>query len=388
MSPSSPDAALLACPSYERALVEERVAEAFMLLGGPASVVRPGESVFVKVNLVVPMSPDRAVTTHPEVVRAVVGHLQSVTDRVVIGESPGGPYNRGVLKRCYERTGMARVADETGAALNFDVAETQVALPGAEKMKRLVLCRPVVEADRVVSISKLKTHVLMGLTGAIKNHYGCVPGMQKFTYHSRYHDEAEFADLLVDVALAVGADFHVVDAVDGMEGNGSVWGTPRHMGMLAAGRDPFALDCLLGSVLGVRNDLNLPLAAAIRRGLFHGEVGRLEVAGDDPAGLKVRGLLMPTKRSAINWLPSPFMRRYSAAMHLRPYVNVSRCTGCGKCEDICPAHAISVTDGAAAIEASRCIRCYCCHELCEYGGIDLARPALAFARRSLSPRRS
>jgi uncharacterized protein (DUF362 family) len=184
MSPSSPDAALLACQNYDRALVEERAAEAFRLLGGPSSVVSPGESVFVKVNLVVPMSPDRAVTTHPEVVRAVVGQLQSVTDRVVIGESPGGPYNRGVLKRSYERTGMTRVAEETGAALNFDVTETQVALPGAEKMKRLVLCRPVVEADRVVSISKLKTHILMGLTGAIKNNYGCVPGMQKFTYHS------------------------------------------------------------------------------------------------------------------------------------------------------------------------------------------------------------
>jgi len=170
-------------------------------------------------------------------------------------------------------------------------------------MKRLVLCRPVVEADRVVSVSKLKTHVLMGLTCAIKNNYGAVPGMQKFTYHSRYQDEAEFADLLVDVALAVGADFHVVDAIDGMEGNGSILGRPRHMGILAAGRDPFALDCLLGGMLGVRNDLNLPLASAIGRGLFHGDAGRLEVAGDDPAALKVRGLLMPTKRSAIDWLP-------------------------------------------------------------------------------------
>jgi uncharacterized protein (DUF362 family)/NAD-dependent dihydropyrimidine dehydrogenase PreA subunit len=380
MPEAVPDIALLACDSYDRALVEERVARAFELLGGPEAVVRPGDSVFVKVNLVVPFEPERAVTTHPEVVRAVVRQLKRVTDRVTIGDSPGGPFNRAILKKSYERTGMAGVAGDTGASLNFDTSETRVPVPDAKMMKQLVLCSPVVAADRVVSVSKLKTHVLTGLTGAIKNHYGAVPGMQKFTYHSRYQRADEFADLLTDVALAVNSDLHVVDAVWGMEGNGSVWGVPRRMGMIAAGRDPFAVDCLLGSVLGVRSEVNLPLAAAVRRGIFHGEASRLSVAGDDPGCLRVRGLRLATKRSAINWLPAPLMRRYSSAMHIRPYIEADRCVACGKCVEICPAHAIDLSNGCATVDGSDCIRCYCCHELCEYGGISLERPVFAWLR--------
>jgi uncharacterized protein (DUF362 family)/Pyruvate/2-oxoacid:ferredoxin oxidoreductase delta subunit len=383
-----PEIALLACDDYNREAVQSAVGEAFRLLGGPSSIVREGESVFVKVNAVVPLDPDRCATTHPEVVRAVVSVLQQVTDRIMIGDSPGGLYNRSVLKRTYEKTGMAAVAADTGCELNFDVGETLVSVPDARHMKRLLLCRPIVEADRVISIGKLKTHVLMGLTCAIKNLYGAVPGMQKFTYHSRFGDEAEFAQLIVDTALAVGADFHVVDGVWGMEGNGAVWGIPRQTGLIAAGRDPFAVDCLIGDLLGLKEGFNQPLAAAVERGLIHGDPSRLTVLGDSPEGLRVDNLNLPTKKSTINWLPDPLMRRYSALMLIRPYPNRDRCVGCEKCARICPAQAIHIESGTAVVDPASCIRCYCCHELCEYDGIDLKRPLFADVRRWLSPRRS
>ncbi|MHB8894512.1 MAG: DUF362 domain-containing protein [Candidatus Geothermincolia bacterium] len=388
MPPEIPDVALLACDDYDRDTVEQKVAEAFELMGGPSAIVGENESVFVKINACVPLEPDRCATTHPEVVRAVVLQLQQVTDRIAIGDSPGGPYNRTILKRGYERTGMARVAAETGAELNFDLAEVQVPVPEGRQMKLLQMCKPMVEADRLVSLSKAKTHVFMGFTCAIKNLYGTVPGMQKFAYHSRFHAEEEFAQLIVDVTLAAGADFHLVDGVWGMEGNGSVWGIPRQMGIIAAGRDPFAVDCYLGSLLGLKEGLNQPLAAAVERGLFHGDPSLITVGGDDPESLVVRGLKLPTKKSAITWLPGPLMRTYSALMIIRPYPNPDRCVGCSKCVEICPAHAIRIVDGTAVIDPAACIRCYCCHELCEYDGIDLERPIVADLRRRLSPRRS
>jgi len=388
MSSKTPDIALLSCPGYDRDVVEAKVAEAFRLMGGPSSVAREGESVFVKANCVVPMEPEKCATTHPEVVRAVVRQLQEVTDRITIGDSPGGPFNRNVLKRAYERTGMAAVAAETGAQLNFDTSETNVPVPGGSQLKRLLLCKPIANADRLVSVSKLKTHLLMGLTCAIKNLYGTVPGMQKFTYHSRFHDEEEFARLIVDVVLAAGADFHVVDGVWGMEGNGSVWGAPCRLGMIAAGRDPFALDCYLGSLLGLKEGFNQPLAAAIERGIFHGDVSKITVAGDDPEPLRARNFKLPTKKSAIAWLPGPMMRRYSTLMLIRPYPSPDRCTGCSKCAEICPAGAITIVNGKAVIDPKACIRCYCCHELCEHDGLDLERPLFADARRLFSRSRS
>lgn len=381
-SHSRDEVALAACGSYDRELVEKRVERVFDLLGGPEAIVRPGESVFVKVNLIVPFDPSRAVTTHPEVVRAVVRQLQRVTDRVTIGESPGGPYNKSVLRNSFEHTGMAAVAGETGAELNFDTREVLTPAPSGMKMKELVLCAPVVEADRVVSVSKLKTHVLTGLTAAVKNHYGCVPGMQKFTYHSRYTDAREFSDVIVDVAVTVDSDLSIVDGVWGMEGNGSVWGVPRKMGFLAGGRDPFAVDCAVGQVLGLKNTLNLPLGAAIERGVFHGDASRLVMLGDDPAGLRVRGLKLGTKRSIIGWLPAPFLVSYSAMFHMRPYIDAKTCEGCGKCVEICPGGAIALADGAARVEGSKCIRCYCCYELCESGGVRLERPARNLLRLS------
>ena len=104
-----------------------------------------------------------------------------------------------------------------------------------------------------------------GETVFVKNMYGAVPGMEKFAYHSRFRDERDFADLIVDVALAAKADLHVVDGVWGMEGNGSVWGTSRKLGFVAAGRDPFALDCLVEDLVGLERGFNRPLAARARR---------------------------------------------------------------------------------------------------------------------------
>ncbi|MBU4178775.1 MAG: DUF362 domain-containing protein [Actinobacteria bacterium] len=377
MSPGKPDVALVRCDSYDRGLVEESVGRTFELLGGVGAVVGEGESVFVKVNALLPVGPERAATTHPEVVRAVIRQIQTVTGDITIGDSPGGPFNRAFLKRVYEKAGFADVAAETGASLGFDTSVVEVALPGGAARKSIALCRAMVDADRLISVSKFKTHVFMRLTGAIKNVFGVVPGMTKFTYHSTFHADTDFADLLVDVLLAVSPDLHLVDAVWGMGGDGAVWGDPRKIGVVAAGRDAFALDTLLADLVDLDPRVNLPLDAAVRRGLCSGDPGGINVTGDDPGALKVYGFRLPTKKSAIVLLPAFFMRRYSTLMSLRPYPVRGRCTACGKCAEICPGGAIRMKEGIAVVDHRHCINCFCCHELCEHDGIELKLPPLA-----------
>lgn len=370
------DVALVRCESYERDLVEERVALAFELVGGPSAVVGDGESAFLKVNALLPALPESAVTTHPEVVRAVVRQLQKVTDRITIGDSPGGPYNRSLLKRFYDKTGFARVAEETGASLGFDTSVEQVTIADGKMMKAFSICGAMREADRLISIPKFKTHMFMNISGAIKNLFGAVPGMTKFTYHSRFKRDSDFADLLVDVALAAGADFHIVDAVVGMDGDGPRGGDLKPMGFLAAGSDAFAVDLLLMELTGLDARANKPLAAAIDRGLCTGRTADLNILGEDPAGLAVPGFRLPTGKNINERIPGFVMDKFASMVSLRPKPSPGRCTGCRKCADICPGSAITMAYKVAIVDPKRCIKCYCCHELCEYDAIDLERPLL------------
>lgn len=372
----SREVAVVRCGSYDREQVSQSVARAFELAGGPSAVVGEGESVFIKVNALVPTPPESAVTTHPEVVRAVVVELHKVTDRITIGDSPGGPFNKAVLKRFYERTGFARVAGETGTALSFDTSVRQVRLAAGRTIKTFPICGSVAAADRVVSIPKFKTHMLMNISGAAKNLFGAVPGMNKFTYHSRFNGESDFADFLVDVALAVDADFHVMDAVVGMDGDGPRAGDPKPMGLIAAAPDAFALDLLMMRLIGHDPRVNLPLAAAMDRGLCPGSAVELNVLGEDPGLLLVPGFRLPAKKDISRRIPGFVMDRFGKMLSLKPLPSPDRCTGCRKCADICPENAVSMVDAVAVVDPDRCIRCYCCHELCEYSAIDLERPLL------------
>ena len=370
------DVAAVECSSYERGLVKESVARAFELLGGAGAVVSPGESVFVKVNGLLPAAPEKAVTTHPEVLRAVVEQLMTVTPRVTIGDSPGGVYNRMMLTRVYEKCGFAAVAEETGAGLNTDFSVRQKKVPEAKKMKSFTLCGAMIEADRLVSVSKFKTHLQMNITGAIKNVFGVVPGLTKFNYHSKYNTDEDFADLMVDVVLAAKPSFHVIDAVDGMDGNGPRAGDIKRMGIIAAGRDAFALDELMMALIGIPPGANKPLGAAIKRGLVSGDAGELRVLGGGLEALRVEGFRLPVKKDITARLPSFLTSAVAARLSIRPRPDPEVCTGCRKCEEICPEGAISVVDGAARVDLSKCIRCYCCHELCEHDAIELERPLL------------
>lgn len=370
------DVAAVGCSSYERGLVKESVARAFELLGGPGAVVSPGESVFVKVNGLLPAAPEKAVTTHPEVLRAVVEQLMTVTPRVTIGDSPGGVYNKTMLTRVYEKCGFAAVAEETGAGLNTDFSVRQKKVPEAKTMKSFTLCGAMIEADRLVSVSKFKTHLQMNITGAIKNVFGAVPGLTKFNYHSKYNTDEDFADLLVDAVLAAEPSFHVIDAVDGMDSNGPRAGDIKRMGIIAAGRDAFALDELMMALIGIPPCANKPLGAAIKRGLVSGDADELRVLGDRLEALRVEGFRLPVKKNITARLPSFLTSAVAARLSIRPRPDPAVCTGCRKCEEICPEGAISVVEGAARVDLSKCIRCYCCHELCEHDAIELERPLL------------
>lgn len=371
------EVSLCACGSYRRESVEKSVAEAFALLGGAGSVAREGDSVFVKVNNVIAAAPDSGVVTHPEVTRAVIEQLKSVGAKVTVGDSPGGPFTAGMLKRVFEKTGTAAVARETGAKLALDTETAEVPFGEGRSLKRISMCRSMVEADCLVSVAKFKTHRYLNVTGPIKNLYGTVPGTTKFVYHSRFEDDIEFADLIVDVHLAARPRFHVLDAVEVTEGEGARHGSPRRMGCIAASRDAFALESLVMDLAGLEASENKVLAAAVKRGLCSGTLDTVDVLGADPESFRLSDFLLPERNFFSERVPSVIVGRLNRLVALTPEPVAESCTLCGKCLEFCPRGAMSLGKDVAVVDAKKCIRCFCCDELCEQQAIEVHRPLLA-----------
>jgi uncharacterized protein (DUF362 family)/NAD-dependent dihydropyrimidine dehydrogenase PreA subunit len=297
-----------------------------------------------------------------------------VTDRITIGDSPGGPFTPAYLKRVFEKAGFADLARETGVELNLDTSTVHVQVPHGKALKSITLSKAMVEADRLVNIAKFKTHMFLNISGATKNMFGSVPGANKFTYHSQFTRDSDFADLIVDVALASAPDLNIVDAVVGMDRNGPRAGELVEMKMLAAGPDAFAVDAVMMRAIGIELEKNKPLASAMRRGLLAG--GELDLVGDDLETLRFSGFRLPDKKDVSEHVPEFIMRVYGNRMALRPHPVEGRCTGCKRCAEICPAKAIVVAEGLAMVDLKKCVRCYCCHELCEQDAIELDRPLL------------
>jgi len=368
---------LVRCGDYDPGDVSDSIKKAFDLVGGAGSVVSPGQSVFVKTNSVIAAEPDSCIVTNPEVARAVVLELKKVTSKITLGDSPGGPFKETFLRRVYEKTGLARVARETGVDLAFDTSTVEVPFPDGRAAKRLTMCRAMVEADRLVSVSKLKAHRFMNVTGPIKNLYGVVPGTTKFVYHSRFEEFADFAQLLLDIHLASKPAFHILDAVEVLEGGGSRHGTKRNMKFIAAGRNAFALEALMMELIGVAPDDARLLSVAIERGLCPAGTEWFDIEGDGVAALRDTAYELPERNFFSERVPALITGRLSRFFTETPLPLPERCTGCGKCAESCPRQAIVIEDGLAIVDRSKCIRCYCCDELCERQAVGSKTPLLA-----------
>ncbi len=408
-----PPVALVRCDDYDPQRVEEALRRAMDLLGGMGRYVRPGQRVALKPNLLRAMAPEAAVSTHPSVVRAVVRLVQEAGGTPFIAESPGGPFTPALLRWVYEKTGMAKVAAETGIELNYDTGTERIPVPEGGLLRLVDVISAVARADVVINLPKLKTHNLTRLTMATKNLFGVVPGVTKLGYHAKLQDALHFSRGLVDIVRAVRPALSIADGVVAMHGNGPSGGEPFPGRVLLASPDAFAEDVVAMALVGWE-PLSMPtVRVAAEMGLSSGRLEDIDLLGDPLEELRFQGFrsgsatvvdpgLVPQAlrrafrrllaartvdgRSAANGevpsesldvgtVPGPLRRLVTNQLVVTPRAGAG-CTGCGYCARHCPVQAIRMVDGRAVMDPALCIRCYCCHELCPQLAVELRRPWL------------
>ena len=223
---------IVPCPNYEPDTARKALAAVLEPLGG-LDWVKPGMKIAVKANLVARMKPETAAATHPALVTELCRMLTERGAEVVVGDSPGGPFTAAWVGSIYTGTGM-RAVEAAGAQLNSDYSTCEVSFPEGNTVKSFPYTAWLEKADAVIDFAKLKTHAMAGMTCAVKNFFGVIPGTRKPEFHYMHPKTADFCDMLCDLAAYVKPRLTLVDAVLCMEGNGPTQGKPRHMGALLA----------------------------------------------------------------------------------------------------------------------------------------------------------
>ena len=316
-------------PDYASAALAAAVEDIFAQ-SAAARALGPRSRVLVKPNLVAKHAPEKAVTTHPAVLDTVCAALRRRgVESITVADSPGGLYNPAVMKSIYKASGLLAVCERHGA-LAYTACEAAPRKTDGVRVKEFSLLRPVLEADFIIDLPKVKTHVMTGMSCAVKNLFGTVPGLQKAEFHMRFPEKEPFGEMLVDLCETV---------------------------------RPY-------------------LAAAHARGLCEAALDEALLRGDTQAAAPVADYKLPAGFADISFADkAPRALRWAVPgvekwLAPRPKIHRSKCIGCGKCAEICPGHTITVENGKAHIVPRACIRCFCCHEMCPAKAIDVKRAGI------------
>jgi len=349
-----------------------------------------GKTVLLKPNILSPKKPEFAICTHPVVVGAAVKiFVELGASKVLVGESPAVVSSISAARA----TGMLEQVENNGGEwVDFNTS-VQVPCPDGQIVKLLDFAEPFTRADIVVSISKLKTHQFMSYTGAMKNLFGLVVGLTKAKTHYRFSDKKDFSAYLTDLNITANAQYAIMDAIVGMEGQGGPGnGDPVKLGFLAASDNILALDWVCSSIVGY-NPHQIPnLEDALNRGIWLKSPDDIKTVGCTPKELKPASFKIVKEASAAvtlqKMLPG-FLNKMATLVFVKtPHFDKKKCIRCGRCLEICPPQILRfyTKDGdvapadtpngqkfVAISDKSKCLHCFCCHEICPVEAIKLRK---------------
>lgn len=336
------------CSSYDQNDILTAIRSALEPLGGMGNFVKPGQKVLLKPNFLAGFIPEKAVTTHPEVIRTIIRMVREVGAYPTVGESPGF----GTVEKLSKITGIKQVVEEEKVDLVELKTPKEISFPEGKKFKRITVASEIYDYDVIINIPKFKTHGLTGTTNAVKNLFGCVPGLLKSQYHYKIKEREPFIEMLEDLARLISPKLTIMDAVLAMEGEGGpAGGTPIQMGIIGATTDPFDID---QQMLKIINGENV-------QGFSFPDFKKINV--------------FP---SHVEFLPLSFLLRFiNKKLSDKPVIDPKKCVNCKICINVCAAKAMAVGSKNPVYDYDKCIRCFCCQEMCPERAIYIKKSLIS-----------
>jgi uncharacterized protein (DUF362 family) len=302
---------LLRAESYDLADLTQSIKALLEPLGGMEAFVKPGDRVLLKPNLLTGARPSKECVTRPEIVCCVAQLVKAAGGLPFLGDGPAFGSAQGVAKA----NGYLPLMEELQVPIvEFKGVRYETV---SEEFDHFLLSKEVMEADVVINLPKVKSHVQLTLTMGVKNLFGCVPGKMKAWWHMEAGKDADrFGQMLVETARTIAPNLTILDGIVGHEGNGPSNGEPCSLGILAASANVFALDRAVVDILQVEPERVLTIAAARKLGLCP-ELAEIEFPLATPQELRFTGWKLPETMMAIDFGAPRVLRSTFKHLYIR-----------------------------------------------------------------------
>ena len=363
---------LLPCREYDEEKIHMLLKQGLDFLGGVETLIPKEAKVLLKPNLLKKAEVEKAVITHPVVVGAFARILwESGYENIVLADSCGHGTTQAVIRG----TGMDAYLEKYHIPA-IDYSEgVKTAYPQGIQAKEFILPKELLEQDCVISLSKMKTHALERITGAVKNSYGFVYGFHKAKGHTQYPSADSFARMLIDLNKCVAPKLYVMDGIVAMEGNGPGSGDPVPMNVLLMSADPVALDSVFSRLVYLKPEMVPTNYHGEKMGLGtwkEEEITLLTPDGEISMAEAVKKYGNPGFNVDRTEVRNNIWTRMAGALNIfqkKPYIEADKCVRCGICVQSCPVPGKAVDfrkgkDKPPVYDYKKCIRCFCCQEMC------------------------
>lgn len=361
------------CSNYEGQNLQKKINEGIEKIGGWSKFIKPKDIVLLKINLIGPKPPESAAVTHCEFVKAIVKSLKKYECTVWIGDSSGGAI-AGIAPTAesFQVAGYEKIAREEGAIIkNFDKEGVVEVTPDSKCEDKMYLAKPIFDADVVINLPKFKTHTAGIYTGAVKNVFGCVPGLRKAKYHKIAPDPRKFGEIIADIHKAAKFHLHILDGITAMQGEGPTAGDIYQANKILISTDPLALDVVALQMLKIQIEDIPILSASKNRYIGESRLEYISIDGDYKLIPKLDDFQLPKRFKSEKKQNYNGLVKVIDFLKARPSINRKNCKNCNVCVESCPVSAIH--EGTKKIDYNKCIECMCCHELCMHKAVELKK---------------
>jgi uncharacterized protein (DUF362 family)/Pyruvate/2-oxoacid:ferredoxin oxidoreductase delta subunit len=345
-------------------------------------LMKDGMTVLLKPNLLQPAKPERAITTHPTIVQAVIQWVKQFNpSKIYVCDSSGGfNFGESNTERAMIESGLKAVCDEEGEVVQcipFEKTERRVyKVENPLEVQELASSVLLHDVDLIINLPKIKTHGQTTMTCCIKNMFGTMLRTNKARTHSKYPSLTRFTSALTDIYSVSNPQLAIVDGYYCMEGNGPSAGKIVKLDIVLAGFDGVAIDSTVCKIIDI-NPRNVKyLAFAEQKGLGTTNYEKIESRGEKIDNVQRKFKIPATIKPISAWLPRR-LADYLARRAFKATITFDneKCRLCGTCWKNCPVKAIDPPEemkkgNVPTWDKKKCITCFCCAELCPYHAVD------------------